>query len=136
MLAPAAVPLSRTRSEAFDDLVLDAVEELEEHWSAELTGVEFAVTGTEEVRRLEAGLVLTSIGYRGKRIRELPFDESAAVVPNDGGRVVDGAGELVVGEYCAGWIKRGPSGVIGTNKKDANESTELLWEDVEALLQR
>ena len=54
------------------------------------------------------------------------------MIPNDGGRVVDGAGELVVGEYCAGWIKRGPSGVIGTNKKDANESTELLWQDVEA----
>ena len=54
-------------------------------------GVEFTVTGTDEVRRLEAGLVLTSIGYRGKPIRDLPFDEAAAVVPNDGGRVVDPA---------------------------------------------
>ena len=52
-------------------------------------GVEFTVTGTDEVRQLSAGLVLTSIGYRGKPIRGLPFDESAAVVPNDGGRVVD-----------------------------------------------
>ncbi len=56
-----------------------------------VTGVEFSVTGTEEVRRLDAGLVLTSIGYRGKPIRDLPFDESAAVVPNEGGRVVPGA---------------------------------------------
>ena len=65
-----------------------------------VTGVEFSVTGTEELRRLDAGLVLTSIGYRGKPIRDLPFDEAAAVVPNEGGRVVPGT-------YVAGWIKRG-----------------------------
>ena len=81
------------------------------------TGVEFSVTGTDEMRRLDAGLVLTSIGYRGKPIRDLPFDESAAVVPNDGGRVVDpGSGQPVPGAYVAGWIKRGPTGFIGTNK--------------------
>ena len=75
------------------------------------TGVEFAVTGTDELRQLDAGLVLTSIGYRGKPIRDLPFDESAAVVPNDGGRVVDPAsGAPVSGAYVAGWIKRGPTG--------------------------
>jgi ferredoxin/flavodoxin---NADP+ reductase len=54
------------------------------------TGVQFSVTGTEEAHRLGAGLVLTSIGYRGKAIRDLPFDESAAVVPNNDGRVVPG----------------------------------------------
>ena len=87
-------------------------------------------TGDTEV--ITTGLVLRSVGYRGMPLEGVPFDERRAVIPNNGGRVVDGAGELVVGEYCAGWIKRGPSGVIGTNKKDANESTELLWEDVEA----
>ena len=52
-------------------------------------GIEFGVTGGDEVRELAAGLVLTSIGYHGKPIRDLPFDESAGVVPNDGGRVVE-----------------------------------------------
>ena len=74
-----------------------------------VSGIEFNVTGTDEMRRLEAGLVLTSIGYRGKAIRDLPFDEAAAVVPNDGGRVVDPrTGQPVRGSYVAGWIKRGP----------------------------
>ena len=85
-----------------------------------VTGIEFKVTGTDESRRLEAGLVLTSIGYRGKPIRDLPFDETTAVVPNDGGRVVDPqSGRPVRGSYVAGWIKRGPTGFIGTNKSCA-----------------
>jgi ferredoxin--NADP+ reductase len=50
-------------------------------------------------------------------------------VPNEGGRVRDAAGDTVPGSYCAGWIKRGPTGVIGTNKKDATETVELLLED-------
>ena len=53
-------------------------------------------------------------------------------MPNEGGRVVDAAGAAVRGVYCAGWIKRGPSGVIGTNKKDATETVELLLEDARA----
>jgi ferredoxin--NADP+ reductase len=97
------------------------------------TGVEFAVTGTEEVRRLEAGLVLTSIGYRGKGIRDLPFDESAAVVPNDGGRVVDSQlGRPVPGAYVAGWIKRGPTGFIGTNKSCSFQTVRALVADFNA----
>lgn len=97
------------------------------------TGVEFTVTGTEEVRRLEAGLVLTSIGYRGKEIRGLPFDESAAVVPNDGGRVVDpGSGRPVPGAYVAGWIKRGPTGFIGTNKSCSLQTVQALVADFNA----
>jgi ferredoxin/flavodoxin---NADP+ reductase len=93
-------------------------------------GVEFTVTGTEEIRRLDAGLVLTSIGYRGKPIRGLPFDETAAVVPNDGGRVVDpDTGEPVRGSYVAGWIKRGPTGFIGTNKSCAAQSVHNLVAD-------
>jgi ferredoxin--NADP+ reductase len=87
-------------------------------------GVEFTVTGTDEVRQLSAGLVLTSIGYRGKPIRDLPFDDAAAVVPNDGGRVVGAPGA-----YVAGWIKRGPTGFIGTNKSCAAQTVHKLVAD-------
>ncbi|MFG1933829.1 FAD-dependent oxidoreductase [Mycobacterium sp. NPDC048908] len=87
-------------------------------------GVEFSVTSTDEMRTLSAGLVLTSIGYRGKPIRGLPFDESAAVVPNDGGRVIGAPGS-----YVAGWIKRGPTGFIGTNKSCAAQTVHNLVAD-------
>jgi len=97
------------------------------------TGVEFSVTGTDEVCRLEAGLVLTSIGYRSKGIRDLPFDESAAVVPNDGGRVVDPDSDRPVpGTYVAGWIKRGPTGFIGTNKSCSVQTVQALVADFNA----
>jgi ferredoxin/flavodoxin---NADP+ reductase len=97
------------------------------------TGVEFSVTGTGEVCRLDAGLVLTSIGYRGKPIRDLPFDEAAAVVPNGGGRVVDpGSGRSVPGAYVAGWIKRGPTGFIGTNKSCSFQTVQALVADFNA----
>ena len=94
-------------------------------------GVEFTVTGTDEVRTLSTpGLVLTSIGYRGKPIRDLPFDDDAAVVPNDGGRVVDPeSGAPVRGSYVAGWIKRGPTGFIGTNKSCAAQTVHNLVAD-------
>ncbi len=98
-----------------------------------VSGVEFSVTGTDEVRRLDAGLALTSIGYRGKPIRDLPFDEAAAVVPNDGGRVVDpGSGQPVRGAYVAGWIKRGPTGFIGTNKSCSLQTVAGLVADFNA----
>jgi ferredoxin/flavodoxin---NADP+ reductase len=98
-------------------------------------GVEFEVTGSDEVRQLSAGLVLTSIGYRGKPIRDLPFDESAGVVPNDGGRVVDPvSGQPVRGSYVAGWIKRGPTGFIGTNKSCAAQTVCNLVADYNELL--
>jgi ferredoxin/flavodoxin---NADP+ reductase len=97
------------------------------------TGVEFSVTGTDEVRQLDAGLVLTSIGYRGKPIRDLPFDETAAVVPNEDGRVVDpGSGEPVPGAFVAGWIKRGPTGFIGTNKSCSLQTVQALVGDFNA----
>jgi ferredoxin/flavodoxin---NADP+ reductase len=97
------------------------------------TGVQFSVTGTDEVRRLDAGLVLTSIGYRGKLIRDLPFDESADVVPNEVGRVVDPrSGEPVPGAYVAGWIKRGPTGFIGTNKSCSMQTVQALVADFNA----
>ncbi|CKS48134.1 NADPH:adrenodoxin oxidoreductase [Mycobacterium tuberculosis] len=93
-------------------------------------GVQFSVTGTDELRQLDAGLVLTSIGYRGKPIPDLPFDEQAALVPNDGGRVIDpGTGEPVPGAYVAGWIKRGPTGFIGTNKSCSMQTVQALVAD-------
>lgn len=92
-----------------------------------VAGIEFGVTGTDQVRTLDAGLVLTSIGYRGKAIADLPFDDDAAVVPNDGGRVRDTAGA-----YVAGWIKRGPTGFIGTNKSCAAQTVRQLVDDYNA----
>ncbi|SOX55888.1 4Fe-4S dicluster domain-containing protein [Mycobacterium ahvazicum] len=97
------------------------------------TGVEFSITGTEDTHRIDAGLVLTSIGYRGKPIPGLPFDESTAVVPNDGGRVVDPeSGQSVTGAYVAGWIKRGPTGFIGTNKSCSLQTVQALVADYNA----
>ena len=75
-------------------------------------------------------MVLRSIGYLGKPLDEsLPFDERRGVIANEGGRVMDG-GEQVPGLYATGWIKRGPSGVIGTNKKDSLETTAGLLADL------
>jgi ferredoxin/flavodoxin---NADP+ reductase len=97
------------------------------------TGMEFRVTGTDEVCQLEAGLVLTSIGYHGKAIRDLPFDDVAGVVPNNGGRVIDPtSGRPVCGAYVAGWIKRGPTGFIGTNKSCALQTVQRLVDDFNA----
>ena len=94
------------------------------------TGIEFRRTGTDEPVHVDAGLVLTSIGYRGKPIPGLPFDEAAGVVPNEGGRVIDPAdGSPVAGSYVAGWIKRGPTGFIGTNKSCAMQTVSRLVDD-------
>jgi ferredoxin--NADP+ reductase len=78
---------------------------------------------TEEHETLDAGVVFRSVGYRGVELPGVPFDERTGTVPNERGRVEPGV-------YVAGWIKRGPSGVIGTNKKDATETVELLLEDL------
>lgn len=87
---------------------------------------------TGERETLECGIVLRSVGYRGIPIAGVPFDERAGTIRNEGGRVVDEGGAVVPGVYTAGWIKRGPSGVIGTNKKCATETVDLLLEDVAA----
>ncbi|MFN8033587.1 MAG: FAD-dependent oxidoreductase [Mycobacterium sp.] len=95
-----------------------------------VAGIEFRRTGAEEAVRLDVGLVLTSIGYRGTPIPDLPFDEATGVVPNDGGRVIDPAGgRAVAGSYVAGWIKRGPTGFIGTNKSCAMQTVAGLVDD-------
>jgi len=87
-------------------------------------------TGEEEV--IECGLVLRSIGYRGRPMGDIPFDERRGLIRNDGGRVCEADGAPCSGEYVVGWIKRGPSGVIGTNKKDAADTVAKILEDAEA----
>ncbi len=88
---------------------------------------------TGEREELECGLVLRSVGYTGIPIEGVPFDEKRGLILNEGGRILDShdAGHKV-GHYTAGWIKRGPSGVIGTNKKDALETVQHLFQDVES----
>jgi ferredoxin--NADP+ reductase len=88
---------------------------------------------TGEVEEIECGLVLRSIGYRGRPMPGLPFDEPRGTIHNEGGRVTDPETHArIPGAYTAGWIKRGPSGVIGTNKKCAQETVDLLIDDLTA----
>jgi ferredoxin--NADP+ reductase len=87
---------------------------------------------TDEHETIPCEIVFRSIGYRGVGLPDLPFDERRGTIRNDGGRVLDDDGEPLPGVYCAGWIKRGPTGIIGTNKKDAMETVALLLEDVQA----
>ncbi len=86
--------------------------------------------GTGEIERLDAQLVLRSVGYQSVPLPGVPFDDRSCVVPNVGGRVVDEAGRRQPGEYVAGWLKRGPTGVIGTNKADAAETVRALLADL------
>jgi ferredoxin--NADP+ reductase len=86
---------------------------------------------TAERETIPAGLVFRAIGYRGIPLAGVPFDERLGVIPNAGGRVVDpSTGDPLRGEYVVGWIKRGPSGVIGTNKKDAQQTVDAILADV------
>ena len=87
---------------------------------------------TDEHETLDCGLVFRSVGYRGVGLPELPFEEQRGTIRNELGRVVDTDGKHVAQSYCAGWIKRGPTGIIGTNKKDATETVAQLLEDVQA----
>jgi ferredoxin/flavodoxin---NADP+ reductase len=104
---------------------------------------------TGETEDIAAGLVMRAIGYRGIALPGVPFDDRSATIPNEGGRVVSIDGPLsglgpsgsapeaapsrvLPGEYAVGWIKRGPSGVIGTNKKDAQQTVDALLEDLTA----
>ena len=86
---------------------------------------------TDRREDLDVGVIFRAIGYKGTALADVPFDHRGGVIPNDAGRVMDGASPRV-GEYCVGWIKRGPSGVIGTNKPDAVESVAALLADFDA----
>jgi len=106
-----AVRIARNRMQAGDDGVLRPV-------------------ATGEEQRLECGLVIRAIGYRGVPIPDVPFDARRGTIRNVGGRVVGDDGSPLPAEYVVGWIKRGPTGVIGTNKKDAADTVERILEDV------
>jgi ferredoxin/flavodoxin---NADP+ reductase len=79
---------------------------------------------------IECGLVLRSVGYRAVPLPDVPFDERTFVLPNERGRVLSPDGEPVSGVYSVGWIKRGPTGILGTNKRDAEETIGCLVEDL------
>jgi ferredoxin--NADP+ reductase len=86
---------------------------------------------TGETEDVECGLVLRSIGYRGTPLAGIPFDDRRGLIRNDAGRVISDEG-VCQGEYVVGWIKRGPTGVIGTNKKDAADTVAKILEDAES----
>jgi ferredoxin--NADP+ reductase len=89
-------------------------------------------TGTTE--EMQVGLVFRSVGYRGVALPGVSFNEDWGTIENREGRVVSGDGDQVTGLYTAGWIKRGPSGVIGTNKTCAKETVDRMAEDLQAAL--
>ena len=86
--------------------------------------------GTGSYETLDAQLVLRSVGYQSVPLLGVPFDDRSSTVPNTGGRVTGPDGAALPGEYVAGWLKRGPSGVIGTNKSDAAETVRALLADL------
>jgi len=88
--------------------------------------------GTGQMGSIDTQMVLRSVGYLGQSLAGMPFDQRTGVIPNAAGRVLR-AGAVVPGEYVAGWIKRGPTGVIGTNRRDAQETVTALLADAPEL---
>ena len=86
----------------------------------------------EDVEAIECGLVLRSVGYRAVPLPDVPFDERHFVLPNERGRVLAPDGEPLPGVYAVGWIKRGPTGILGTNKRDAAETADCVVDDLSA----
>ena len=94
-------------------------------------GGDLKAVPTSEHEELPVEMVFRSVGYRGVPLADLPFDEAQGIIPNAGGRVLSPAnGQPLPGLYVAGWIKRGPSGVIGTNKPDAAETADAIVADL------
>jgi ferredoxin/flavodoxin---NADP+ reductase len=85
-----------------------------------------------EPETIECGLVLRSVGYRAVPLPDVPFDERHSVLPNERGRALTPEGDPLPGVYAVGWIKRGPTGILGTNKRDAEETMSCLAEDLRA----
>jgi len=110
-----------------DDRV-DAIELV--HNRLEEQGGRLVAVPTDERETIECQLVFRSVGYHGVPLPELPFDDRRGTIRNEAGRVIAEGGAPLAGVYCAGWIKRGPTGIIGTNKKDATETASLLLEDI------
>jgi ferredoxin--NADP+ reductase len=90
--------------------------------------------GTGETTLIPAGMILRSVGYKGIALPDVPYEERSGIINNHDGRVIDRAtGTPVSGEYVVGWAKRGPTGVIGTNKPDAAQTVEMLIADIPTL---
>ncbi len=86
----------------------------------------------EPPETIACGLVLRSVGYRAVPLPDVPFDERYFVLPNERGRVLERDGAPLPGVYAVGWIKRGPTGILGTNKRDAQETVDCLVQDLRA----
>jgi ferredoxin--NADP+ reductase len=115
-----------------DDRV-QAIEVVRNAIARDESGTLRARPASEETETIECGLVLRSVGYQAVPLPDVPFDERAYVLPNDRGRVLDPqTGEQLPGVYAVGWIKRGPTGILGTNKRDAAETIAALVEDLHA----
>jgi ferredoxin--NADP+ reductase len=84
----------------------------------------------ESIETIECGLVLRSVGYRAIPLPDVPFDERYSVLPNQRGRVLSPDGAFLPAVYTVGWIKRGPTGILGTNKRDAEETIGCLVDDL------
>ena len=110
---------------------VEALEIVRNRLEADATGRIRAVA-TDERESIPCGIVFRSVGYHGVALPGTSFDEGSGTMPNVAGRVLDGRGAPLAGVYCAGWIKRGPTGVIGTNKKDGTETADHLLEDARA----
>jgi ferredoxin/flavodoxin---NADP+ reductase len=122
--------LSPSELIAGEDGALAAVELVRNELVADDRGV-LRARASEETETIAAGLVFRAIGYRGVPLPGVSFDERAATILNEGGRVLDPQTRAALpGEYVVGWIKRGPSGVIGTNKKDAQETVDAMLADL------
>jgi ferredoxin--NADP+ reductase len=101
-----------------------------EAYAADDGSVKARATDQEEI--IPVGLVFRSVGYRGAPLPEIPFNDSWGTIANEAGRIVDESNAPVTGLYTAGWIKRGPTGVIGTNKTCAQETVNMMVEDLKA----
>ena len=87
---------------------------------------------TESIEEFDCNIVFRSIGYKGVEVQGVPFDQRKGTVPNEHGRILDDEGQPIRGEYAVGWIKRGPTGIIGTNKRDAQETVDAILADLDA----
>jgi ferredoxin--NADP+ reductase len=122
--------LSPVALHAGDDGALAAVELVRNELVPDDSGA-LRARATDQTEMIPAGLVFRAIGYRGEPLGGVPFDERAATILNERGRVLDPDSRAPLpGEYVVGWIKRGPSGVIGTNKKDAQETVDAILADL------
>ena len=96
-----------------------------------VAGGDIAASGTGQYETIPAGMILRSVGYKGAPLPGVPYDARKGIIPNELGRILDPASDrMVAGEYVVGWAKRGPTGVIGTNKPDAIESVHSMFEDL------